>query len=457
MQNFDVAIIGAGPAGSATAIGLVRLGYHVALIDKKQFPREKLCGDFVNPVNWSVFQELGIEDRILAQPHAKVTGFRITTAAGREAIAQFNSLGRERAVGLGLRRVHLDQVLLEQAAELGVTVRQGRRIEDLSRTAQGWRLANSDESLGAKILIGADGRNSWVAQRLDLNSAASINGRAIGFQTRLRIPRPQTPPLNILDYQTCTLSRVRERARVRVIGGNNATAPLLSFRGQATDPAQWRNRSLDPSHSLRLTSWSQGTETEIVTGSEVEIHLFPGGYAGVVGLGDGTINLCLAIDKQKLPSERNTGFLFANILAQNPYLKDILERSKDDPELRSVYPVYFSQRRCYDDGVLLVGDAARVSEPVTGEGVYFAMRSGLLAAEVSAEALALNDLSASFLRRYEERCNRVFRSRMSLNAVLRFAIYRPAFVDPLIGLSATNDRMLNSLIGFVCAPEAARQ
>ncbi len=46
MRSFDVVIVGAGPAGSATAIGLARLGYEVALLDKKAFPREKLCGDF---------------------------------------------------------------------------------------------------------------------------------------------------------------------------------------------------------------------------------------------------------------------------------------------------------------------------------------------------------------------------------------------------------------------------
>ena len=66
---------------------------------------------------------------------------------------------------------------------------------------------------------------------------------------------------------------------------------------------------------------------------------------------------------------------------QNPHLKEIITRSDSAAELRSVYPVHFPSRRCVADGALLVGDAARVSEPVTGEGIYFAMRSGLLAAE----------------------------------------------------------------------------
>ena len=49
MRLFDVVIVGAGPAGSSAAISLARRGYAVALIDKEQFPREKLCGDFINP------------------------------------------------------------------------------------------------------------------------------------------------------------------------------------------------------------------------------------------------------------------------------------------------------------------------------------------------------------------------------------------------------------------------
>ena len=379
MQKFDVAIIGAGPAGSATAIGLAQRGYEVALIDKRHFPREKLCGDFVNPSNWPVFRELGVEDRVLAQPHSAVSGFRITSAAGHEATAGFTSRDPRRSIGLGLRRAHLDQALLEQAMALGVAVRQGRRIGDLSRTAQGWRLEAEDgKEWQAKILIGADGRNSWVAQRLRLNKSAAAHGRSVGFQVRLKWP-----------------------------GG---------------------------------------------TGGKVEIHLFPGGYAGVVALGDGTINLCLAVDKRMLPRERSAEFLFGEILPRNPHLKDIVERIEYISELRSVYPVYFPSRRCFCDRALLVGDAARVSEPVTGEGIYFALRSGLLASETVDLALRKGHTAARGLADYERRCRSAFRSRLALNSLIRFAIYRPALLDALIRLSAKNGRLLHSLVDAVCVP-----
>jgi geranylgeranyl reductase family protein len=381
MKDFDAAIVGAGPAGSATAIALALRGYAVVLVDKKQFPREKLCGDFVNPINWPIFRELGVAQRILAEPHAAVTGFRLTSDSGVDAQALFSSTTRYPQFGLGIRRERLDQVLLERARSLGVTVHLGSRIENLARCAQGWGLqAGGDESWRARILIGADGRNSWVARRLGLNT--TTEGRCVGFQVRLQSPG--------------------------------------------------------------------------VVADKVEIHLFPAGYAGLIGLGDGTINLCLSIDKQMLPRERLTEFLLTECLPQNPYLKNLLHRSTSTGEFRSAYPVYFPKRRCTTHGALLVGDAARVSEPVTGEGIYFAMRSGLLAAEAIDEALRKGDLSARSLGRYEQRCNQLFRARSAMNWLVRFTIYRPALLNPFIRLSATRGRLLSSLVDRICAPQAVR-
>src|SRR6185503_19514594 len=102
---------------------------------------------------------------------------------------------------------------------------------------------------------------------------------------------------------------------------------------------------------------------------KIEIHLFPGGYAGVVGVGDGTITLGMAVDKRRLARHGGMEFLFDRMLARNPHLKAILDRSEGRESLRSVYPVYFSPRRAVAGQALLVGDAARVSEPVTGEGI----------------------------------------------------------------------------------------
>lgn len=378
---FDILIIGAGPAGSSAAIALARRGYEVALLDKQQFPREKICGDFINPINWPILEDLGVAERILSGPHSEVGGFRITACSGAAAETSFRTRPERRSTGLGLRREFFDQALIERAGELGVSVRLGCRVIDLRRMRQGWRAAlSSEETLRSKLVIGADGRNSWVAQQLQLNATSSHQGACVGFQVRLRSP-----------------------------------------------------------------SFAEG---------RIQIHLFPGGYAGLVALGDGTANLGLAIEKMRLPRSRIEEFLFMDCLPQNPHLRAILRRSEWVSELRSAYPIYFPARRCYADSAILAGDAARVTEPISGEGIYFAMKSGLVAAKIFDQALCRGDLSANYLQRYEHACVRAFRGRTLSNALLRFAIYRPALLEPWIRFSEKNNRALSSVVDQVCQPPA---
>jgi geranylgeranyl reductase family protein len=378
MKHFDVAIIGAGPAGSSAAIQLATKGYSVALLDKEQFPREKLCGDFLNPVNWPLLRELKVERAVLARPHEKVSIFRFTSFSGEEAEIPLPA-GRDGAVvGLGLRRFDLDHVLLERANSLGVTVLDGWKPKELERQPDGWMLKADKSLLGARVLIGADGRNSWVAHHLGLADPAAMQGRSVGFQFRLK----------------CA------------------------------------NRS---------------------TG-KIEIHLFPGGYAGVVGLDGDTVTLGLAIEKHRLLDGRPEQSLLESILPQNPWLKEIL-RSGSVSEMRSTYPVYFPPRRTYGDGVLLVGDAARVNEPVTGEGIYFALKSGVFAAKTVDEGFQMSDFSAARLRSYERNCRSAFRARRAINALIRWLIYRPALLSRVIRLSHKRTRLLDPIVQMICAPQ----
>lgn len=389
MNSFDVAIVGAGPAGSAAAISLARRGYAVALIDKERFPREKLCGDFINPSNWPMLEQLGVTRQLFMQDHEIVTAFRITADCGATAEAALPSSDGAPVRGLGLRRFFFDQILLKKAQEQGVTALTGCRIKTLQRQADGWRvgygLDQSLEELTARVLIGADGRNSWVAHHLGLASGAPRGGSHIGFQLRFKYSQ--------------------------------------FLRGR------------------------------------VEIHLFPGGYAGVLGLGDGTIKLGMAADRRRLGARVGgrvgVDALIESQLLQNPHLKEILRLSEPVGPARSTYPVYFSPRRSVDDGVLLIGDAARVNEPVSGEGIFFAMRSAAIAAAAVDQAFSRGNFSARELSEYERRCRTEFRLRRGLNGAIRFLIYRPALLVPFIRLSGKKKRLLESLVHAICRPEAA--
>jgi geranylgeranyl reductase family protein len=386
MKHFDVAIVGAGPAGSSAAIYLARKGYSVALLDKEQFPREKLCGDFLNPINWPLLRDLEVDRELLACSHERVTAFRFTSVSGDEAEVPLPAGNHAKIFGLGLRRSDLDYVLLQKAKSLGVTVLDGCKLKRFKNESNGWRLKADGpemaEDLRVRVLIGADGRNSWVAHRLGLTDPGTMQGRSVGFQFRLK-------------------------------GSNRDTG-------------------------------------------KVEIHLFPGGYAGVVGLGGNTLNLCLAVDKSRFQHHRMLSRLLESYLSVNPHLQRMLTRSEPVGEARSVYPVYFPPRCSYDHNVLLVGDAARVNEPVTGEGIYFALKSGQFAAGTIDLAFCKSDFSAEQLSSYEWGCRSAFRMRRGINGLIRWLIYRPALLSPVIRYSGRKRGLLNSLVHTICQPEAAR-
>jgi flavin-dependent dehydrogenase len=367
------------------AIALARRGYAAALLDKEEFPREKLCGDFINPSSWPTLDRLGVSRRLFMQEHEIVRAFRISAADGAVAETALPSLDGTPVYGLGLRRFFFDQILFDQACTEGVAALPGCPVKGLRRSADGWlidyRRGDTIEELNARLLIGADGRNSWVAHHLGMAGSVARGAGRIGFQLRLR-------------------------------------------------------------NSLKAMG-------------KVEIHLFPAGYAGVLGLGDGTVNLCLVVDGRRLGRHVGVEELIASHLPRNPHLKEMLRRSEALGKTRSTYPIYFPPRRSVGDAVVLIGDAARVSEPVSGEGIYFAMRSALIAAAVIDEAFCRRDFSTASLADYERRCWSEFRLRRGLNGAIRFLMRRPALLEPFIHLSSKKKRPLESLVGAICRPQTA--
>ena len=138
----------------------------------------------------------------------------------------------------------------------------------------------------------------------------------------------------------------------------------------------------------------------------------------------------------------------------NPRFEESLGQSEPVGEARSVYPVYFSPRRSFGDGFLLAGDAARVTEPITGEGVYFALKSGELAAAAADSALRRGDVSARQLSNYALACRKELGRRQALNRLVGAVIRRPHWVSLLLRLSRRNNFPVRTLVNLVCRTAA---
>src|SRR5947199_5844953 len=106
---FDVLIVGGGPAGSACAALCARNGLRTLLIERSVFPREKVCGDCINPGCWPILERLGVAERVLALPHARLAELEFIGLRGRSL--KF-SLGDSACGEIAVKRSLFDQVLL---------------------------------------------------------------------------------------------------------------------------------------------------------------------------------------------------------------------------------------------------------------------------------------------------------------------------------------------------------
>ncbi len=154
---YDAAVIGAGPAGSAAARLLARAGWRVALVEKAQFPRAKVCGEFISATSMPVLEACGVATSFAAAAGPPVT--RLGIYAGKVLLSQ----RQERLWGRALGREHLDLMLRDAALDAGAELYQPVALVSLSRDGDRFVCKLDDGyDLSARIVIAACG--SWNAK-----------------------------------------------------------------------------------------------------------------------------------------------------------------------------------------------------------------------------------------------------------------------------------------------------
>ena len=164
-ERADVAVIGAGPAGSVAALVLARAGARVALVDKAAFPRDKACGDLVGPRGLQVLDDLGV--RLTGTE--RVGDMRVVGPTGRSVRLPCRPGTTYPGHGVALPRLAFDEALRTAAMDAGCvsrTARAGSPIVDGGGLA-GFELSDGSR-LRADAVIGADGATSRVASAAGL-------------------------------------------------------------------------------------------------------------------------------------------------------------------------------------------------------------------------------------------------------------------------------------------------
>jgi len=181
MRDAQVIIVGGGPAGSSAAYFLARAGCDVLLLDRARFPRDKPCSEYMSPQASRILEEMGALHAVESTGAAQLTGMRVHAPNGATIHGKFiagHGYRGYRDRGLAVRRTILDTILLDRARVAGAGVYEGARVTDVVRdehsrvTGVQTMTAGKAATLGAYIVIGADGLRSIVGRRLGLIRAS---------------------------------------------------------------------------------------------------------------------------------------------------------------------------------------------------------------------------------------------------------------------------------------------
>jgi 2-polyprenyl-6-methoxyphenol hydroxylase-like FAD-dependent oxidoreductase len=175
--NESVIVVGAGPAGAATALALARASIPVTLVERSAFPRRKVCGEYLGMGTVAALDALGLGDKVRALG-SPLRGIRIVAGRARAELAFSRP-------AVGLPRATLDNLILEAALLAGAELVTGR-VEDVFERGVAVRDASGERiALHGRFVVGADGVGSIVARKLGLTDPLPARPRfAIGGHFR---------------------------------------------------------------------------------------------------------------------------------------------------------------------------------------------------------------------------------------------------------------------------------
>lgn len=257
--DADVVIVGGSVAGAATAAFLARCGRSSVIVDRARFPRDKPCGEGLMPHGVDLLAELGVLEQVRRAGVAELRGVRYTLESAATVAASFPTLPGRSNVALGVRRLQLDQLLLDCARRAGgVSVREGfaaREVMFEGSIAVG--VGDGERTVRGRVVVGADGLRSRVRTALGWDASRS-RPRRYAVVGHFRLPAGQAPTPEV-EVVLCA----GMEAYVTPLGGGEALVALLGGR------ALMRSFAGDLAGGYERAVWRQDRLCRLLAGAEL--------------------------------------------------------------------------------------------------------------------------------------------------------------------------------------------
>lgn len=198
-NKYDVAVIGGGLAGLSAAIELSLRGAKVVLFEKKDYPRHKVCGEYVSNEVLPILSRFGCDPFKIGG--TRIRKFTLSAPSGKTVSSEL-PLG-----AFGLSRYQLDQMLWQRAVELGVDVHTKHQVREIGFHNGMAEIKAQKDSYYAQFVVGAFGKTS----NLSVTSSQKTHGKYIGVKRHVQLAFPNDEvALHNFDGGYCGVSKVED-------------------------------------------------------------------------------------------------------------------------------------------------------------------------------------------------------------------------------------------------------
>lgn len=373
----QILIIGGGPAGSTTALYLSQLGFDITLVEKKSFPRETLCGEFLSKEVTDVLKDLNIFDDFIKLKPYRINAFRAVDSSGIEVRSDLNFKA------YALKRSVFDTFLLEKAKSRITNIIQPAEVVSTLKINSDFISEikdNSGESfrINSKLVIAAYGKQNILDKKMQrefVNEKSNLNG--VKFHI----------PISLLN-----------------------------------------NISTD----------------------EIIIYTNKGFYCGMNRVNENEVTVCFLEDRRtsKIPVREKLIDMIKSNKHFNKVFSDEALHYIRSVNIYGTGNIYFGKRKLIENGIIMIGDSARVISPLAGDGIGMAMESAKLLSEIISKNTIDESHRENLYLDYRNNFKKAFNKRLKAASITQKLILGTIFRKIGFGIANRYPAILSSLIKF---------